>query len=182
MTGLVCPWWGGYLIDNRLRRLMHNPEKIVGPYVRQGMTVMDVGCGMGLFSIAMAKMVGDQGQVIAVDLQQQMLDVLRRRAIKAEVANRIQFQKCGEDHLAVDAKVDFVLTFAMIHEVPDQRRLLSEIQVCLKPEGEFLIAEPRLHVPARAFEETVTLAKEIGFQVVEEPCVRWCRAVVLVKL
>jgi hypothetical protein len=35
----VCPWWGGYFIDNPLRRLFHNPEKIVGPYVQPGMTV-----------------------------------------------------------------------------------------------------------------------------------------------
>ena len=52
--------------------------------------MLDVGCGMGLFSLAMAKLVGDQGQVIAVDLQQKMLDVLRRRAEKAGVADRIQ--------------------------------------------------------------------------------------------
>ena len=45
----VCPWWAGYFIDNRVRRLLHNPEKIVGPYVKSGMTVMDVGCGDGAF-------------------------------------------------------------------------------------------------------------------------------------
>ena len=67
----VCPWWGGYFIDNPIRRLFHNPEKIVGPYVGPGMTAMDVGCGMGFCSIAMAKIVGDSGQVIAVDLQQE---------------------------------------------------------------------------------------------------------------
>lgn len=78
----VCPWWGGYFIDNPLR-LLHNAEKILGPYVKPGMTVMDVGCGMGFFSIAMAQMVGDQGRVIAADLQEKMLDVLRRRAEKA---------------------------------------------------------------------------------------------------
>ena len=55
----ACPWWGGYFIDNRLRRLFHKAEKIVGPYLGPGMTVMDVGCGMGFFSIAMAEMVGD---------------------------------------------------------------------------------------------------------------------------
>ena len=78
----VCPWWGGYFIDNPIRRLFHNPEKIVGPYVKPGMTAMDVGCGMGFCSIAMAKIVGDSGQVIAVDLQQKMLEVLRQRADK----------------------------------------------------------------------------------------------------
>lgn len=74
----VYPWWGSYFLDNPLRRLIHAPEKIIGPYVRPGMTVMDVGCGMGLFSMPMARIVGNQGRVIAVDLQQEMFDVLRR--------------------------------------------------------------------------------------------------------
>ncbi len=139
----------------RLRRLLHNPEKIVGPYVQPGMTVMDVGCGMGMFSIAMAKMVGEQGRVIAVDLQQKMLDVLRRRAERAGVADRIQLHKCEQDRLGVDAQVDFALAFMMVHEVPDQRRLLGEIHGCLKPGGKLLVAEPRLHVSGTAFGQTV---------------------------
>ena len=123
----VCPWWGGYFIDNPIRRLFHNPEKIVGPYVGPGMTVMDVGCGMGFCSIAMAKIVGDSGLVIAVDLQQEMLDVLWQRATVAGVANRIRLHKCEQDRFGVDAQADFALAFMMVHEVPDQRRLLGEI-------------------------------------------------------
>ena len=179
MSSYVCPWWGGYFIDNPLRRLLHNPQKIVGPYIKPGMTVMDVGCGMGLFSIVMAKMVGDQGQVIAVDLQQKMLDVLRRRAEKAGVADRIQLHKCEQNRLGVDAQADFTLALMMVHEVPDQRRLLGEIHGCLKPGGKLLVAEPKIHVPGRAFRQTVATAEELGFRVVEEPSVRWCRAVVL---
>jgi len=57
MAKHTCPWWGGYLIDNRLRRLLHNPERILAAYLQPGMTVMDFGCGMGFFSIAMAGMV-----------------------------------------------------------------------------------------------------------------------------
>lgn len=176
----VCPWWGGYFIDNPLRRLLHDPERIVGRYLRPGMTVMDVGCGMGWFTIPMAKMVGEQGQVIAVDLQPQMLDTLRRRAEKAGVAERIETHRCGPDRLGLDLQADFVLAFAMVHEVPDQRRLLAEIHGCLKPSGKLLVAEPRLHVPGGAFGQTVTTAEELGFfRTAEEPRVRWCRAVVL---
>jgi 2-polyprenyl-3-methyl-5-hydroxy-6-metoxy-1,4-benzoquinol methylase len=86
----ICPWWGGYFIDNPLRRLIHDLQTILGPYVKPGMTVLDVGCGMGFFSIGMARMVGDEGRVIAVDLQQKMLDVLWRRAQRAGVADRIR--------------------------------------------------------------------------------------------
>jgi ubiquinone/menaquinone biosynthesis C-methylase UbiE len=145
------------------------------------MTVMDVRCGMGLFSIAAAKMVGDQGRVIAIDLQEKMLGVLRRRAERAGVADRIKTYKCQEDRLGVDAQADFALAFMMVHEVPDQRRLLGEIHGCLKPGGKFLVAEPKIHVPGRAFHKTVATAEEMGFRVAEEPRVRWCRAAVLEK-
>jgi len=177
----VCPWWGGYFIDNRLRRLFHNPEKIVGPYVKPGMTVMDVGCGMGFCSISMAKLVGDQGRVIAVDLQQKMLDVLRQRAEEAVVADRIQTHKCEQNRLGVDAQADFALAFMMVHEVPDQRRLLDEIHACLKPGGKLLMAEPKIHVSGKVFSNEVTTAEEVGLRPVETPGVFGCRAVVLEK-
>lgn len=176
----ICPWWGGYFIDNPLRRWFHDPEKIVGPYVRPGMVVIDIGCGMGLFSIAMARMVGEGGEVIAVDLQQQMLDVLRRRAEKVGVAARVQTHRCEPDRLGVDVQADFALAFMMVHEVPDQGRLLAEIHGCLKPGGKLLVAEPKIHVPARAFRQTVGAAEELGFRVAEKPAVRWCRAVLLI--
>jgi ubiquinone/menaquinone biosynthesis C-methylase UbiE len=178
----ICPWWGGYFIDNWFRRILHNPAKIVGPYVNPGMTVMDVGCGMGMFSLAMARIVGAEGRVIAVDLQQKMLDVLRKRAEKAGVADRIRFCKCELNHLGIEEPVDFALAMMMIHEVPDQQRLLREIHGCLKPGGKLLVAEPKIHVPGKAFEKTMVLAAEIGLKVIEEPKVHGCRAVVFIKV
>jgi ubiquinone/menaquinone biosynthesis C-methylase UbiE len=177
----ICPWWGGYFIDNWIRRLLHNPAKIVGPYVKPGMTVMDVGCGMGMFSLAMAKIVGDGGRVIAVDLQQKMLDVRRKRSEKVGVAFRIQFHKCESNCLGIEKPTDFALAMMMVHEVPDQQRLLGEIHDCLKPGGKLLIAEPKIHVPGKAFDKTISFAGEVGLMVVEEPRVHGCRAVVLEK-
>jgi len=181
MAGHICPWWGGYFIDNRLRRLLHDPMKILAPYVKPGMTVMDVGCGMGLFSVAMAKLVGDQGKAVAVDLQQKMLDVLVQRAGKAGVANRIQPHRCEVDRLGANVRVDFALAFAMVHEVPDTQRLLGEVHGCLKPGGKFFVAEPRLHVPAGTFEAMVKLAENLGLRLSEQPHVRWCRAAVFAR-
>jgi ubiquinone/menaquinone biosynthesis C-methylase UbiE len=181
MPGHVCPWWGGYLIDNWARRLLHDPNKILGPYVKPGMTAMDVGCGMGFFSIAMARMVADSGRVIAVDLQQKMLDVLVERARRAGVADWIRPHRCEPERLGIQEPVDFALAFAMVHEVPDARRLLTEVHSCLKLDGKFLVAEPRLHVPGRAFQAMVAVAEEVGLRLVEEPWVRWCRAAVFEK-
>ncbi len=86
----ICPWWLAYSFDNPLRRYLHDPRKIVAPYLREGMIAIDIGCGMGYFSSGMAKIVGDAGKVIAVDVQQEMLDITLKRA-KRDMASRIAF-------------------------------------------------------------------------------------------
>jgi ubiquinone/menaquinone biosynthesis C-methylase UbiE len=177
----VCPWWGGFFIDNPLRRWLHNPERIVSPYVEPGMRILDFGCGMGIFSIAMARLVGDGGHVIAVDLQQQMLDVLSSRAAKAGVAQRILTHRCSVDSLDLNEPVDFALAFYSAHEVPDARRLLTEIHRLLRSEGRFLIAEPIGHVTKNEFARMTTMAEDLGFRSGEGPRVRLSHAAVLVK-
>jgi SAM-dependent methyltransferase len=177
----VCPWWGGYFIDNPLRRLLHDPEKLLGPYVQPGMTAMDFGCGMGLFSIAMAKLVGDGGQVIAVDLQQKMLDVLQKRAKKAGVADRITTHRCEADSIGLTEPIDFALAFYSAHEVPNLRRLLGEIHGCLRPQGKLLLAEPIGHVTANDFQQMISVADEIGLQEDERPRIRLSHAAVFIK-
>jgi SAM-dependent methyltransferase len=83
MNNRVCPWWLCYSFDNPLRRLVHDPERILNPHVNPGMTAVDIGCGMGCFTLGLAKLVGPGGKVIAVDLQEEMLAALGRRARKA---------------------------------------------------------------------------------------------------
>lgn len=179
MAGHICPWWGGYFIDNRLRRWLHNPEKIVGPYIRPGMTVMDLGCGMGIFSIDMARMVGETGLVIAVDLQQEMLDVLTRRSRKAGVSDRIRTHRARPALIGLETPVDFALAFAMLHETPDARSFLEQIYRCLQPGGRLLVAEPQGHVRRRAFQSMLVMAEELGFVLAEQPRIRLSHAAVL---
>jgi len=175
----VCPWWGGYFIDNRLRRWFHNPERILSPHLRPGMSVMDFGCGMGLFAIAAARLVGQEGRVVAVDLQPQMLDVLRHRATQAGVAERIHTHQCQADTIALSDCFDFALAFYSAHETPDLRHLLGEIHALLRPQGQLLVVEPILHVTAKDFDRVLAIAAEIGFQERQRPHVRLSRAVLL---
>ncbi len=177
----VCPWWLAYSFDNPFRRLLHDPRDIVGPFIREGMTVADIGCGLGYFSIAMAKMVGAGGRVIAVDLQQKMLDRMGRRAEKERVASRIHPILVEEDEIGIKEPLDFVLAFWMVHEVPDIPRFFSGIAAVLKETGRVLIAEPRMHVSRRLFEETVRYARDAGFEISGSPRIRISRAVVLSK-
>ena len=179
---MICPWWLAYTFDHPGRRLFHKPEAIFAPYLAPGMTVMDVGCGMGFFSIGMARLVGDGGAVIAVDLQQKMLDVLMQRAARAGVAGRICPRLCTEDDLRVHERVDFALTFYMVHEVRDTRRLLFQIKDCLKPGGKLLIAEPKIHVTRKNFDSTIHLANDIGLRLVETPVIALSHTALLASL
>ncbi len=97
------------------------------------------------------------------------------------MGERIQTHQCSQDALGIDVQVDFVLAFAVVHEVPDARRLLHEVHAALRPAGRLFIAEPRLHVPASQFQGMVTIAEELGLKVTEKPGVRLCRAAVFAK-
>lgn len=178
MSDHICPWWLAYTFDNPLRRLVHRPERVLAPYVRQGMNVMDVGCGMGHFSIGMAHMVGPEGSVWCVDMQERMHTTLMNRAQKAGVAEHIHTHLCDADSLGVEERVDFALAFWMVHETPDQAKFFSELGNLLKPEGRLFIAEPRFHVSRRSFEASVKTAESQGLILVERPQVAFSRAAV----
>ena len=100
----VCPWWVAYTFDNPLRKIFHNPRKMLSAYIKAGMCVMDVGCGLGYFSIGMAKIVGETGKVIAVDLQQKMLDIMQKRARRAGLQDRIYPHLCQPDDIGDGAR------------------------------------------------------------------------------
>ncbi len=62
MAKRVCPWWLGYLLASRLRRLWEDPRTILAPYVREDMTVLEPGPGMGFFTLELARLVGSSGR------------------------------------------------------------------------------------------------------------------------
>ncbi len=178
----VCPAGFSWSIDNIFRKWIHNPKKILGEYVKDGMVVLDVGCGPGLFSMEMSKMIGESGKIIAVDLQDGMLQKLKNKIQGTEIEKRIMLHKCEKNKIGIIEKVDFVLAFYMVHEVPDQKKFLEEIKSILKLNGKILIIEPMFHVSKQAFEETTKNAAAIGFKPVEKPGVFLSRAVVLEKI
>lgn len=181
MAKHVCPWWLAYAFDNPLRRIFHKPEEMFAPYLREGMTAIDLGCGMGYFSISMARMVGETGKVISVDLQQQMLDSLMQRAKKTGVAGRITPLLCDENNIGNHNEVDFALAFWMAHETPDERRFLTQVQTILKKTGTLLLAEPKLHVTGDNFQKMLNIAQEIGLRRIGSPLISLSHAALFEK-
>jgi ubiquinone/menaquinone biosynthesis C-methylase UbiE len=73
----VCPVTIASSLDSSIRRWLLDPRKILGPYIKKGMTALDVGCCPGFFSFDLAQMVGKSGRIIASDLQEKMLQKLK---------------------------------------------------------------------------------------------------------
>jgi ubiquinone/menaquinone biosynthesis C-methylase UbiE len=177
----ICPWWFAYTFDNPFRRFFHNPEKMLGSYVSRGMTVLDVGCGMGFFSIGLARLVGDMGCVIAADVQPKMLGVMQKRSEKVGVSSIIRLHRSETNNLGVDTPVDFILAFWMVHEVPDPKSFFHQMGACLKTDGRILIAEPKFHVSSKRFQESLVLAQASGLNFCETPSIMFSRSAVLKK-
>ncbi|WP_455382296.1 SAM-dependent methyltransferase [Salinispira pacifica] len=175
MAERVCPWWVGHLLASPVRRLYQNPELILGPWVKPGMTVLEPGSGMGYFTLPIARMVGAQGRVICVDLQQKMLEGLIRRAERAGLSERVEARLCRTASLGVEdlaGRIDFALAFAMVHEVPDRATLFAELASALRPGGRLLVAEPAGHVDEVAFAETLDIARHSGLEPAGAPEIR----------
>jgi SAM-dependent methyltransferase len=146
------------------------------------MVAMDVGCAMGFFSLDMARMVGPEGKVVCVDVQQKMIDALVRRATKAGVIDRIDPRVCDKAGLGLEdlgGSVDFALAVAVVHEVPDAEAFFQQIHAALRPGGKCLIAEPKGHVSKQAFEDTIAAAQRAGLEPGERPEIRRSHAAVL---
>lgn len=174
-----CPPWLSFTLTNVFRRLAHDPAAILGPFVRPGDTVLDIGCGPGFFTIPLARLVGGTGHVVAVDIQSGMLDRTRRRAEKAGLAARVRLVKADETGLHLEGAADLALVFWMAHEVKDLEKLFAGIRAALKPDGRLLLVEPRLHVTASGYGEILAAAARAGFETAETPAVRLSRAALL---
>ena len=162
----VCPVWVGYFLASPLRKLFQSPRTIIGNYIEKGMTVIDAGCAMGFFSLPMARMTGENGKVICIDMQEKMLQKLMKRAKRAGLYNIIIPHKAEPSSLNItdiQNVAGFALAFAVVHEVPNKDVFFSELYKVLKPGGKLLVAEPRGHVSDQAFTLTMKIAQDKEF-------------------
>lgn len=172
MAHRVCPWWMGPLLLNPLRRWTVKPEKLLGNYVREGMNVLEPGPGMGFLTLPLARLVGPQGKVIAVDIQPKMLEKLRQRVAAAGFATRVETRLATPDSLQIFdlvGAIDFALAFAMVHETPSAERFFHEVAAALRPGATLLFVEPSGHVSTESFAAELAAAQAAGLTVDAEP-------------
>lgn len=185
MPHRVCPWWLGYWLICPFRRRGQNPHEILSPYVRDGMTVLEPGPGMGFFTLELARLVGSSGRVVAIDVQPKMIDRLKRRAAKAGFLERIDARLVSRDSMGVEdlkGSADFALAFAVVHELPDAGRFFAETAASLKSGAALLLAEPKGHVKPAEFDSELRAAATAGLELVDRPSIRRSQTALLKKV
>jgi ubiquinone/menaquinone biosynthesis C-methylase UbiE len=138
---MPCPPWLGWMLENPLTRGMQADLLVLRAGLKPGMRVLDAGCGLGRVTVPAAIAVGDEGEVIAMDIQPAMLDAARKRAKTAGLNNiRFMLTPIGEDNLPVN-RFDRAFLVTVLGEIPDRLKAINEIAGSLKPGGILSITE-----------------------------------------
>lgn len=166
-------------LDGKLRYIFQNPKKILSKHIKPGMTVLDLGCGTGFFTIEIAKLLREKGKVIASDVQKGMLDILRKKLVNNELDKLIQIHNNEENYIGISEKIDFILAFYSLHEVKYLDRIICELTGVFKPETKILISEQKYHVSKSNFDFIIKRMEKHRFKICEKPRIFLSRAVVM---
>lgn len=148
-----------FLLNNRLRRRYRAPAATLARIgLRPGMRALELGPGVGLFTVEAARLLGGAGRLLALDLQLGMLRPLARHLRAAGLANvAIGAAEAGALPLA-DASVDLAFLIAVLPMLPNKRRALAELRRVLRPGGILAVSEDLVepeYVPALTTERWV---------------------------
>ena len=178
---MVCPLRFAGMLDSRIRKHFHNPNKILKPFINKNMTALDIGCGSGLFSLEIAELLEGTGKVICVDMQEGMLDIIRNKISGKSIEKTIVLHKCTQYNINLKEKVDFVLMFYMVHEVPNKENMFSEVLPLINKDGLIMIVEPGI-LPKNEFNRTISIVKNYGFEEYRILKIPLSKGIVLKKL
>jgi ubiquinone/menaquinone biosynthesis C-methylase UbiE len=171
-----------YLLDSSLRRLTQKPHNIISKYISPGMTILDLGCGTGYFTVEMVRCLNNSGKVVAVDVQQGMLDILDQKIKNLGYGQLVEIHCVDAKYLGLEENFDFVLAFYSFHEMQYLDNIIEEISQICKPKAKILMAEQRFHVSKADFCAFVEKMISKGFKVIEKPRIFLSRAVVMEKI
>jgi ubiquinone/menaquinone biosynthesis C-methylase UbiE len=161
-----CPVWLRWLVelDNPLTKTNRAAVIVQRLDLQPGMAVLDVGCGPGRLTIPIARRVGQQGEVVAMDIQAGMLHRAQEKARAANLTN-IRFLEAGlgEGKLGRN-QFDRSLLVTVLGEIPDREAALREILDALKPGGILSVTEIIFDPHFQSRHTVARLAHSVGFR------------------
>jgi len=131
----------GMMMGSRLRGWLMNPVKTLhGAGIQLGQTVLEVGCGTGFFTIPAAKLIGDEGRLVAMDPSSGFIEHVSKKVQAADIKNVRVVKRDALDTRLETASIDKVLLFGVIpFPLLPLNRLLPEMHRVLKPEGSLAV-------------------------------------------
>jgi ubiquinone/menaquinone biosynthesis C-methylase UbiE len=161
---LPCPSWLGWMLENPLTESGRWQTAVSRLDLRPGMKVLDVGCGPGRLTIPVARVLGADGQVVAIDIQPAMLRRAKQRA-EAAGLNNIHFRQvaAGQGHLE-KTRYDRALLVTVLGEIQNREAALKEIFNALKPGGMLSVSEVIFDPHFQSRGTILRLAGAVGFQ------------------
>jgi ubiquinone/menaquinone biosynthesis C-methylase UbiE len=122
-----------------------NPRKLIEMLkLKDGEVVADIGAGSGYYTFRMAKLVAPKGKILAVDIQKEMLDIVRDRMKKDKIENVEPILGEEADPKLKDESVDVILLVDVYHEFAQPYEMTEKMVKALKPGGRLVFVEFRL--------------------------------------
>lgn len=171
------------LLDNPLRLRYRNVGDSLGLYgIEAGMHMLDLGCGTGLFTVELARMVGPTGVVHGVDIQSAMVEATRSRMVTAGLAERATLHHAGAYRLPLDdGSIDVAILIATLGEIPDRLHALLELQRVIRPGGRLAISEEIAHPAYMTAAGVRRFAGEAGFLLAGKTGTAFCYHMVFLR-
>jgi len=161
-----APAFLGYILSSRFRQRLQPPYKVLRRSgIREGMQVLDLGCGSGALSLPLAEAVGDAGLVVALDLQWDMLRQLTARMSPVDFTRILPVQASAYALPLADESLDACVMSSSLQEIPDRQRALQEVRRALKPGGILAVTEFLIDPDYPFMSTTIRLGEDAGFVV-----------------
>jgi ubiquinone/menaquinone biosynthesis C-methylase UbiE len=152
----AAPW-----LERPEREEEEEPKKVIEALeLKPGQVVADVGVGTGYFAFRMAPLVGEKGKILGVDIQQEMLDLLKAKAAKLKATNVEGVLGTIKDPKLPEAGVDLVLMVDVYHEFDHPWEMMQAIRKSLKPGGRVVLVEYRKEDPKVPIKEVHKMSEE----------------------
>jgi ubiquinone/menaquinone biosynthesis C-methylase UbiE len=167
---LPCPSWLTILLENPYMNKVAGSSILIDRMgLKGGMRVLDVGCGPGRLTIPLAKHVGPKGEVVALDIQEKMLQKLEERIKNNHLSNvRLLLGDVGKGKILEENSFDCAILVTVLGEIPDKKSALKEIFKALKPEGILSVTEVLPDPDFQKQSKVLRLAAAVGFVLVKK--------------
>ena len=140
-----APFFVGYFLDSNFRRRLQPPDKLIKRSgLSPNMTILEIGCGSGAYTTLIARSVGEQGRVYALDIQSTMLKQFRNKLDTEEnkdIHNVAPIHGNAYELPFENHAIDLVCMITVLQEIPDRLKALKEVMRVLKPKGILAVTE-----------------------------------------